>query len=119
VDLVEKELDEEGSLRSLVYRGINRLLEFRKAEEAFAPGVAQRVLDTEGAVFALLRGPVTPAGSSEQRRVLCAQNLGGSPVTVRVREAGFPLDRIDLQPWETRWIALGGGGRRELSTAEQ
>jgi sucrose phosphorylase len=118
VDLVEKQLDGEGSLRSLVYRGINRLLGFRKAEEAFSPGAPQRVLDTDGAVFALLRGPVTPAGSSEQRWVLCVQNLGDRAGTAQVREAGLPLDRIDLQPWETRWIALGGGGRRELSTAE-
>jgi sucrose phosphorylase len=119
VDLVEKQLDENGSLRSLVYRGINRLLGFRKSEEAFAPGVAQRVLDSDGAVFALLRGPVTPAGTSEKRWVLCAQNLGGSPGTALIREAGAPLDRIDLQPWETRWIALEGGARREISTAER
>jgi sucrose phosphorylase len=118
VDLVEQQLEDEGSLRALVYRGINRLLAFRKAEEAFSPAVAQRVLDTEGAVFALLRGPVTPAGSAGQRRVLCVQNLGAAPATVRVRAAGAPPDRLDLDPWETRWIAFGGGDTREISTAK-
>jgi sucrose phosphorylase len=113
VDRVETELDDPRSLRSLVYRGINRFLQFRKAEEAFSPQVAQKVLDTDGAVFALLRGPV------KERWVLCAQNLGGSPAVVRVREAGVGLDMIALEPWETRWIALGGGeGRREISTVQ-
>lgn len=114
VDLVERLLDEDGSLRSLVYRGVNRFLAFRQAEEAFSPAAAQRVLDADGAVFALLRGPA--AGSGAKRRVLCVQNLGAAPAAVNI--AGLPLDRIDLKPWETRWIAFGDGGRRELSTAE-
>lgn len=118
VDSVEKELDDPHSLRSLVYRGINRFLQFRKAEEAFSPQVAQKVLDADGAVFALLRGPVVSAGSAEKRWVLCAQNLGGSPAAMQVREAGVAPDTIALEPWETRWIALGGGERRELSTAK-
>ncbi|MDR2078253.1 MAG: sugar phosphorylase [Treponema sp.] len=110
VDRVEKELDDPGSLRSLIYHGINRLLRFRQAEEAFSPTSAQKVLDTGGSVFALLRGPV------EKRWVLCAQNLGTSPAAVQVREPGVLLDRIDLKPWETRWIAVGGRDRREIST---
>jgi sucrose phosphorylase len=118
IDLVEEQLDQDGSLRSLVYRGVNRLLAFRQAEEAFSPRVPQEILDVDSAVFALLRGPVTPAGSSEQRWVLCAQNLGPAPAAALVRKPGLPLDRIDLKPWETRWIALGAGPGRELSTAE-
>jgi sucrose phosphorylase len=118
IDLVEEQLDREGSLRSLVYRGIKGLLAFRQAEEAFSPAVPQQVLDADRTVFALLRGPVTPAGSPEKRWVLCAQNLSGSPAAAWIREDGLPLDRIDLKPWETRWIALGAGAPRELSTAE-
>jgi sucrose phosphorylase len=117
VDRVEQELDTPGSLRSLVCNGINRLLQFRKSEEAFSPGAAQKVLDTGGAVFALLRGPVPAAGSGEKRWVLCAQNLGGEPAVVTVLEPGVALDRIALEPWETRWIALGNGEKREISTA--
>jgi sucrose phosphorylase len=118
IDLVERQLDQQGSLRSLVYHGINRLLAFRQAEEAFSPAVTQQVLDTDGAIFALLRGPVTPAGSADKRWVLCVQNLGAAPALVPVRNPGLPLESLDLKPWETRWIALGAGERRELSTAE-
>jgi sucrose phosphorylase len=118
IDLVERQLDQPGSLRSLVYHGVNRLLSFRQAEDAFSPAVSQQVLDTGGAVFALLRGPVTSAGSAGKRWVLCAQNLGAAPAVVPVHKPGLPLDSLDLKPWETRWIALGAGESRELSTAE-
>jgi sucrose phosphorylase len=118
VDQVEAQLDDPGSLRSLVYRGVNRLLAFRQAEEAFSPSVPQQVLDSDAPVFALLRGPVTPPGSAGKRWVLCAQNLGGSPAAAQLRQEGLSPERIDLEPWETRWIALGAGERRELSTAE-
>jgi sucrose phosphorylase len=110
VDRVEKELDDPGSLRSLIYHGINRLLHFRQSQEAFSPGSAQKVLDTGGSVFALLRG------STENRWVLCAQNLGSGPAVVQVRETGVPLGRIDLKPWETRWIA---GDGQEISTVTE
>ena len=116
IDTVEGQLDQAGSLRSLVYQGINRLLAFRQAEEAFSPAAPQRVLDSDGAVFALLRGSDVSTG---KRRVLCVQNLGGSPAAVPVRAEGLSLERLDLEPWETRWIAFGAGDRRELSTAEE
>jgi sucrose phosphorylase len=116
IDLAEEQLDQTGSLRSLVYRGLNRLLAFRQAEEAFSPQIPQEVLDSDPAVFALLRGPAIPAGSSEKRWVLCAQNLGPAPASAFIKKPGFPLDRIDLGPWETRWIALGAAPKRELST---
>ncbi|WP_010261379.1 sugar phosphorylase [Treponema primitia] len=116
IDRVEKELDESGSLRSLINNGINRLLHFRQAEEAFSPRAPQKVLDTDGAVFALLRGP---AG---KRWVLCIQNMGAEPAVLKVRVNGlsadlFP-DEIALEPWETRWIACGDGDSREISTAK-
>jgi sucrose phosphorylase len=134
IDRVEKELDNPGSFRSLVYRGFNRLLEFRRHEAAFNPDIPQTVLDAEGAVFALLRGP-----DQRGRRVLCAQNLASSPAALKLppglslppelcppalgsaaTDSGLrppgdcpPGDSpgaISLEPWETRWIAFGGGG---------
>jgi sucrose phosphorylase len=111
IDRVERELDDPGSFRSLVYRGMGKLLRFRREEEAFDPGIPQRVLDARGAVFALLRGP-----DRQGRFVLCAQNLGGREAVLSVPPAGgFPALELCLEPWETRWIA-GGGEKRELST---
>lgn len=113
LDLLEKELENQDSLRFRIYHGINRFLEFRQAEAAFKPQVPQRILDTRGAVFALIRGP-DPV--FRDRWVLCAQNLCAQASSFTVQEPGAFRGEITLEPWETRWIALGAGERRELST---
>jgi sucrose phosphorylase len=117
IDRVEKELDDPASFRFHVYRGFNRLLEFRRREAAFNPDIPQQVLDAGGAVFALLRGP-DPRG----RRVLCVQNMASNPAALNLPPglcpAGDLLPRtISLEAWETRWIAFGGGETQVLSTA--
>ncbi|MDR2068255.1 MAG: sugar phosphorylase [Spirochaetaceae bacterium] len=112
IDRVEKELADPASLRYHVYRGLSRLLEFRGSEGTLAPEVPHRVPEAEGPVFAVLRGP-GPGG----RWVLCMQNLG--PLPARFIPPDPParsLGPLTLEPWETRWIALGGGERREVST---
>jgi sucrose phosphorylase len=113
LDLVEEELDTPGSFRSLVYEGFSRFLAFRQAEAAFDPGIPQRVLDAEGSVFALVRGP-----DSGGRRALCAENLGPAPAVLSIpAEYGtFAAGGISLEPWETRWIAWGRGEARDIST---
>jgi sucrose phosphorylase len=112
IDRVEQALGDPASLGGRIYRGMSRFLEFRRAEEAFDPGIAQRVLTAGGSVFALLRGP-----DSRGRYVLCAENLGPGvcSLTLPAEGSGEPC-AITLEPWESRWIGWGAGGRRELST---
>jgi sucrose phosphorylase len=114
LDKVEGELDTPGSFRALVYQGFSRFLAFRQAEEAFDPGIPQQILDTEGSVFALLRGP-----DRQGRIVLCAENMGSHPARLNIAsEFGAALGgSIALAPWETRWIAWGAGETRDISTA--
>ncbi|MDR2184465.1 MAG: sugar phosphorylase [Treponema sp.] len=117
IDRVEADLEDPASFRSLVYRGFEKLLQFRREEESPAPGgglfdprSACRVLESPGPVFALLRG-------SGDRRALCAQNLGPRRVSFQITAPGSPVTELSLAPWETRWIAGGGGGAlRSLST---
>jgi sucrose phosphorylase len=119
IDRVENDLRDPASFRSLVYRGFERLLKFRQEEEscrrepgalgAFDPRSACCILESPGPVFALLRG-------SGDRRVLCAQNLGPRPVSFKITGPGAPVPELSLAPWETRWIAGGGGAVRSLST---
>ncbi|MDR2760045.1 MAG: sugar phosphorylase, partial [Spirochaetaceae bacterium] len=60
----------------------------------------------------VLRGP-GPNG----RWVLCMQNLGPEPALFTPRDPPVrSLGPLTLEPWETRWIALGGGERREVSS---
>jgi sucrose phosphorylase len=114
LDRVEEELDDPGSFRSLVYEGFGRFLAFRQAEEAFDPGIPQKALDAEGSVFALLRGP-----DRRGRMALCAENLGPAPAGLEI-PAGYgavpAAGGVSLEPWETRWIAWGAGGIRDIST---
>ncbi|MDR0589447.1 MAG: sugar phosphorylase [Spirochaetaceae bacterium] len=116
LDRVETELGDPASMRRQVYRGLSRLLEFRGSEGALSPEVPHRIPEAAGPVFAVLRGP-GPGG----RWVLCMQNLGPESALFTPQDPPVrSLGPLSLGPWETRWIALGGGGeRRELSTLEE
>jgi len=117
LNLLETELQTEGSLRSLVFQGFEHLMEFRQQEPAMAPSCGQQVVQTDKGLFCLLRGP-----DADGRRVLCLQNLGPEqqafppiePHTYGVpsnlfSSAYLPKDwDAPLSAWETRWIAFGG-----------
>jgi sucrose phosphorylase len=112
---LEAALDDPSSLRGKIHSGLRRLLEFRASRPAFSPYAPQRILDAEGAVFALLRG-----GSPSSRPVLCAQNLGErkAPLVIphELRPGRLEVERIELRPWETRWIEFDDlGVHAELS----
>jgi sucrose phosphorylase len=118
LDRLEAELEDPRSFRGRVYRLFGRFLEFRASEEAFAPATPHRIPEAAGAVFAVLRGPDPGGRDLKTRRVLCIQNLGPSPARFTPDAPPFDsLGSLRLEGWETRWIALGGGGeRREISS---
>jgi sucrose phosphorylase len=113
LDRVEKELDDPGSFRFHVYRGINELLAFRQEESAFDPGVPHAVLETDPGnrgLFVLLRGP-----SPEGHWALCLENLCGEKAIWKKPVSGSPFagpeipfpaawETIPLEPWETLWL---------------
>ncbi|HCM26108.1 MAG TPA: sugar phosphorylase [Treponema sp.] len=101
---LEADLADPSSLRAAVHAGFRRLLEYRSERAAFSPEISQRVLPAEGAVFALVRGPDARGVS-----VLCAHNLGARSASLRL-PADFGAGRLDLEPWETRWMASSNGG---------
>ena len=68
-DRLVAELEEEGSLRQLIYSGFKELLKIRRAHKAFSPVSPQYVLKLDPEVFALIR---TAVDGSES--VLCLQN---------------------------------------------
>ena len=102
VDLVESELADKDSFRCRVYHGFGGLIDFRKTETAFDPESPCRVLDSEGSIFALERGP-----DRGDRRVICIQNLGQKAGLVKT---GIPsLSEIPVESYQVRWIAVEGG----------
>jgi glucosylglycerate phosphorylase len=80
---LEAELDEAHSLRACVWRGLKDLLRVRAATRAFHPQAAQRVLTTDGHLFAVCRIP-----PEQKDRVLCVHNVTAQPVSVRGLLAG-------------------------------
>ncbi len=103
LERLERELRSPGSVRFLVNEGFRRLLEFRSGHRAFASSAPQRVLESEGPVFAILRGP-----DGDGHAVLCAENFSGSPAFLDL-PGELGTGAVRLAPWETKWIAFPGG----------
>jgi len=72
LEVLERELADAASRRSLVFTGMKRLLAARAAHPAFHPQGGQSVLHPDDGVFALLR---TSPDRSE--RILCVHNVSG------------------------------------------
>jgi sucrose phosphorylase len=102
IDLVESELDDRSSFRYRVYQGFGELIDFRKTERAFDPESPCRILDSEGSIFALERGP-----DRGGRRVICIQNLGQKTEVVKTDIPS--LNEIPVESYQVRWITLEGG----------
>jgi sucrose phosphorylase len=115
----ERELADDFSLRSHVFRRYAQLLQARSASAAFHPHGSQRILDVGEAVFGLLR--VSP---DEDQSVLCLHNISNQPQRLQPDlEKGLPVsaDRwIDLitqtdqalsgglilKPYQTLWLKV-------------
>lgn len=83
---LSSELNDEGSLRNLVFEGCKTMLRARASSPAFAPSASQTILDTPAELVAILRAAV-----EEEERVLCIVN-----VTDREGECSFTHRELDL-----------------------
>jgi hypothetical protein len=72
----EAELSQARSLRSYVWGGLKELLRIRCAQSAFHPQAAQRVLASDGRLFAVCR--ISP---EKNEQVLCLHNVSAQPVS--------------------------------------
>jgi len=86
-DMLESELADHTSRRHRVYQNLAALLRQRRAQPAFAPSAAQRILDAGPGIFALERG-------DGHRRVRCLQEIAG-------KEQEY--EGVRLAPYEVKW----------------
>lgn len=106
IDQLEAELEIPGSLRSLVYRELTRLLNIRSEQKAFSPESAQKVLELGNGLFGLQRGEglesityVVNMTGTEQRATL--DNDGVDLVS------GQGVGReLTLAPYQFVWIKM-------------
>jgi sucrose phosphorylase len=112
IDQVEREMEDAGSFRYHVYRGFQRLLRFRRSEEAFSPECPSRLLGSAGPIFACIRGP-----DSRGRGVICIHNFGAEDGRIDLSQlkeekfGDFHIPSLGEMPVEGQsflWIALGG-----------
>lgn len=103
---LERELDEPGSLRSLVYRGCRELLLLRRKHPAFSPAASQHLIAMDPHVFALRRHD-----REAQDEVLCLHNVSDKPVVL-------PLGELDpgMRKWRPVW-SFGACGEAAPSSS--
>lgn len=91
--------------RRAVFDGMRRLLDVRRQQEAFSPFGAQRIEHLDDRLFVVRRGHGTP------HELVCATNVTGSSVTVRLSGTdvltGRSVDPLVLGPWEYAWLRPG------------
>ena len=77
---LERELEDDNSIRSRVYSGLSMLLGIRRLHPAFAPHAEQYVLDYGDGCFALLR-----VSEDQGESILCLHNVRAKTVQLEMQ----------------------------------
>lgn len=110
LDELQKELANENSLRSKVFRRYSQLLKARSNSPAFHPHGEQKVLDIHPSVFAVER--IAPDGKSY---VVCLQSVRAQEITFATSYKSavdlftsqtLQVSKITLEPYQTLWMRL-------------
>lgn len=124
---LERELDDVGSRRQLVFTRLMERIRLRTARPAFHPSAPQRVLPAPAGVFALERRAL-----DDRSVVICITNIAGVGRRIAMAELSVRGDVVDLitgahehvgpageldlplGPYETLWLhaELGAAGSR-------
>ena len=117
---IHRELQEEGSLRQLVFQGYRQLIRARSAEPLLAPTVPQKIVACDHRVLALVRRP----SATHTSALLCLHNVSAQqPVVECLAVAGdhwthitdiisgrkftvAEVRALKLQPHQTLWLKL-------------
>ncbi len=122
--LLERELDNPDSLRARIFGGLKELLRVRRAQRAFHPQAAQRVLTSDERLFAVSR--ISPDG---EERLLCLHNVSDQQVPAaglwaavgsagtwtdllserRYGPGGAEVASVQLSAYQTMWLRAGDG----------
>ena len=92
---LDVELQDKYSLRYLVFRGYQNLLQARTNEPAFHPNAKQEVVQLHPAIFAFWR-----TARNGRSRVLCLHNVANKSVTIQLPIREQFIDLISHSPYE-------------------
>jgi len=128
-DALEKDLQDEHSLRHQVFHGYLAMLRARNTTRAFHPYGGQTIVFANPSIFAVVR--IAPDGTD---RVLCLHNVssGRQAVTLSVGKAGFSEHGVlndllgqsrikvegesltlTMEPFQVMWLKETGAGERD------
>lgn len=109
-DELQKELNNENSLRAKVFKKYSDLLKARKSSSAFHPHGKQNILNFHKSIFAIER--ISP---DEKSRVVCLHNVSMQKISFSTHfESGIDLftnqiiqmKNITLEPYQVLWMSL-------------
>ena len=110
VDELERQLADQTSLSSKVFKRYSQLLRARSGTSAFHPHGKQSILDYHPSVFAVER--TSPDGAS---RVLCLHNVSAKEIIFRTNynsgkdlftDQPLQVSNITLEPCQIVWVKL-------------
>ncbi|MFN3491695.1 MAG: sugar phosphorylase, partial [Anaerolineales bacterium] len=109
-DELQKELNDEHSLRAKVFKKYSDLLKARKSILAFHPHGKQKILEFHKSIFAIER--ISP---DEKFRVVCLQNVSSQKISFSTHyEIGIDLftnqnieiSKVNLEPYQALWLKI-------------
>jgi sucrose phosphorylase len=109
-DELQKELNDENSLRAKVFKKYSVLLKARKSSSAFHPHGKQKILEFHKSIFAIER--ISP---DEKFRVVCLHNVSSQKISFDTHfESGIDLftnqkiqmSKVNLEPYQVMWLKI-------------
>ncbi|KXK15093.1 MAG: putative sucrose phosphorylase [Chloroflexi bacterium OLB14] len=106
-DELQKELQNESSLRAKVFKKYSALLKARRSSPAFHPHGAQKILEFHKSIFAVER--IAP---NEKLSVVCLYNISSQKISFSTNfESAFDLlnnqtvqiSNLSLEPYQVMW----------------
>jgi len=117
IDLLQRELDDSSSFRSLVFRSYSVLLRTRRKQPAFHPNAVFEVLDLGTGLFGVRRSceaqtiyALTSVSEHGQTVSLTAHGVQDELIDLLTGRA-YPADAIELAPYQTVWLDLPSNQR--------
>ncbi|MBX3036269.1 MAG: sugar phosphorylase [Anaerolineales bacterium] len=109
-DELQKELNDENSLRAKVFKKYSELLQARRNSPAFHPHGTQKILEFHKFIFAIER--ISP---DENFRVVCLHNVSSQNILFTTNYvSGFNLftnekiqiSKVNLEPYQVMWLKI-------------
>ncbi len=105
---LEKELNDNNSIRYQIFNSYLAILEKRSEESSFSPNATQKTLNLHNNVFAVIR-----ENKETNQSILVLVNVSNKTITLETNFNGFEIisqrkinENIVLKPYEFNWIKL-------------